>query len=383
MARAAVERLGPRVVRGLVIGGAGAHLEPGEAPGLEFIEAGHPLPTAESERAGRRALALAASVAGDETFLVFLSGGASSLMAVPAADLTIEDKRETTERLLKAGADIVALNTVRKHMSAIKGGRLAAGVRGRSVTFAISDVVGGDPSHIASGPTVPDSSTAQDALDLLNAHGGVGMYPRAVVKYLRRVVAGEIDDSPKPGDVRLARATSRVIGSGRDAVDGAASEARLRGYDTTVLQTPVVGEARVAARDHLGGVAACAASLRRPACIISAGETTVRVVGRGTGGRNQEFALGALSAMTVLGTSAVLASVGTDGVDGPTAAAGAIIDSTSLDRARALGLPSPEWFLADNNAHAFFAATGDLIHTGPTDTNVGDLQVVLLGRERE
>jgi glycerate 2-kinase len=387
MARVAAEQIGSQVRAGLVIGPqpgrlassgsdpVGSGISPGE---FEFIGAGHPLPDAESERAGRKALALAEALGVDETLLVLLSGGASALMAVPADGLTLDDKRRTTERLLRLGANIDELNTVRKHLSAVKGGGLAARTPGRCLTYAISDVVGDDPSVIASGPTVPDPSTHQQALDVLDAHGGLGAYPSAVIGRLEGGAAGRIVETPKPGDARFARSRISVIGSRRDAVEGAAADARHRGYHVLTIETPVVGESRVAAREHVNTVAARAHKLPRPLCVVSAGETTVRVVGRGRGGRNQEFVLAAVPLMRMLAGSAALASVGTDGIDGPTDAAGALADETTLDRARSAGLASPARFLDDNNAHAFFAATGDLIRTGPTDTNVGDLQVMLL-----
>jgi hydroxypyruvate reductase len=373
MARAASRRLGPRIRAGLVVG-----VIPGPVPErFELVVGGHPAPTDASVRAGRRALELAESVAPDETLLVLLSGGASALMAVPAAGLTLDDKRATTSLLLRAGADIYALNTVRKHLSAIKGGWLATRARGACHTLVISDVVGDDLSVIASGPTVGDASGFQDALDALRRFEGEDVYPRAVVAYVRRGAGGSEVDTPAPGDPRLARSTTTVIGSRREAMAGALVEAASRGYHVLQLDEAVVGEARTAAAAHLRAVLARAGGVGRPACIVSSGETTVRVVGRGTGGRNQEFALAAAGPLSRLGAPGAVASVGTDGIDGPTDAAGALVDSTTIERAQAAGV-SPGSFLADNNAYAFFARLGDLIHTGPTGTNVGDLQVVLL-----
>lgn len=373
MAMAASRRLGARIRAGLVVS-----VMPGPVPGrFESVVGGHPIPTDASVRAGRRALELAESVAPDETLLVLLSGGASALMAVPATGLTLEDKRATTNRLLRAGADIHALNTVRKHLSAIKGGWLAARTRGACHTLVISDVVGDDLSVIASGPTVGDASRFQDALDVLRRFDGEDVYPPAVVGYLRRGASGAEVDTPVPGDPRLAGTTTMVIGSRRDAMAGALAEAASRGYHVLGLDDAVVGESRTAAVAHFRAILARADGMGRPACIVSSGETTVRVVGRGTGGRNQEFALAVADALCRLGAPGALASVGTDGIDGPTDAAGALADSTTIERARAAGL-SPGSFLADNNAYAFFAQLGDLIHTGPTGTNVGDLQVALL-----
>ena len=373
---ATVARLyGSRIREGLVVGAA---LAP-TVPMFETIPGSHPVPGEESERAGRRALALAASLAPGETLLVLLSGGASAMMAVPADGISLDDKRRTTERLLKAGADIHALNTVRKHLSGIKGGWLAARAAGPSRTFAISDVVGDDLSVIASGPTVADSSTFEDALTALGRFGALADYPASVVGRLRAGQRGAVPETPKPGDARLAHAAATVIGDRRDAMEGAAAEARTRGYHVICLDEPVIGEARTASVSHLRRGLASAVGVGWPLCLVSSGETTVHVTGHGKGGRNQEFALAAAESLESLGVPAVVASVGTDGVDGPTDAAGAVADSTTLARARAAGIGGPAAFLADNNAYAFFAALGDLIQTGPTDTNVGDVQVVLVG----
>ena len=375
MASAVALILGSRIRAGLVIGASPA--EP--PPPFLSMPGSHPVPSVASEHAGRRALAFAESVADDETLLVLLSGGASALMAVPAEGVTLDDKQRTTERLLKAGADIHALNTVRKHISAIKGGWLAARASGPSRTFAISDVVGDDLSVIASGPTVPDSSTFEDALGVLRQFGGLSVYPASVVLRLTAGGRGVLPETPKPGDRQLDRSSAIVIGGRGDAMSGAIRHAEARGYHVLRIDDPVVGEARTASVAHVGAVMVRAASVRRAVCVVSSGETTVRVTGHGKGGRNQEFALAAAQWLASLDRPAVVASVGTDGIDGPTDAAGALVDSTTLARAEAAGIGAPGRFLADNNAYAFFGALGDLIHTGPTDTNVGDLQVMLLG----
>jgi glycerate 2-kinase len=377
MAAAAARILGPRIRGGLVISPQGVTMSAASAT-FQSIAGGHPTPTAESERAGREALALARSTAADGMLLVLLSGGASAMMAVPAAGVSLDDKRETTARLLRGGADIRALNTVRKHISAIKGGQLAAAVRGESRTLAISDVVDDDLSVIASGPTVPDASTFEDALAVLGRFGGTAEYPASVVARLTAGTRGEVSETPKPGDQRLSRAGASVIGGRRHAMEGAAAAAASRGYTILRVDDAVVGEARTAALAHLRDVRARAGGIARPACIVSSGETTVRVTGPGKGGRNQEFALAAADALASMAAPAALGSAGTDGVDGPTDAAGAIADATTLDRARAAGLREPAHYLQENDAYAFFAALGDLIFTGPTGTNVGDLQVILL-----
>jgi hydroxypyruvate reductase len=344
-----------------------------------WCDAGHPLPDAGSLQGARRALAIAANAGDDDVLVVLLSGGGSALMAMPAPGISLEAKQQAAKTLMAQGADIYELNTVRKHLSGIKGGRLAAASRGQVLTLAVSDVVGDDLSVIASGPTVPDESTFADALRLLSARGGVELYPREVVSHIQRGVAGEIPESPKRGDSRLARAVAHVIGPQRGAIDGARRAAEALGYHVHVVQEPVTGEARVSARAHLAMIAESLSSLPRPLCVISSGETTVTVVGRGKGGRNQEFALAMTPLLETVGTDVVATSIGTDGIDGPTDAAGAVVDPTTLPRAEAHGLAQPQTFLDNNNAYEFFDRLGDLIHTGPTNTNVGDLQIILIG----
>ena len=360
----------------LGIGPAGS---PSPPAGAEWHTGGHPLPAAGSVDGARRAIDLAGRVRADELLLVLLSGGGSALMSLPADGVTLEEKQQTVRRLLEAGADIHELNTVRKHLSAIKGGLLAAACAGRTLTLAVSDVVGDDLSVIASGPTVADPSSFADALAVLARRGGEGAFPPPVVRRLRAGAAGELPETPVAGDARLARATAAVIGPQRGAVDGARQAAAARGYSVHVVDEPVTGEARDAAVAHVARAAQAVAGLSRPACVIAAGETTVTVTGKGKGGRNQEFTFAAARALHPLGQAAVVASVGTDGIDGPTDAAGAIGDSTTFARAQAAGIQDPESYLRDNNTYAFFDRIGDLIKTGPTRTNVGDIQIVLIG----
>jgi glycerate 2-kinase len=377
MAAAAAQALGPRLDAGLAI----VPVVDREIRGIDIVTGGHPVPTAASEAAGRRALALATSMAADQQLLVLLSGGASALMAVPVAPITLEDKQRTTEQLLREGADIYALNTVRKHLSAIKGGKLAAAAPAACRTLVISDVVGEDLSVIGSGPTIRDESTFREAYDALRRFGGLEAYPARVSAHLKRGMDGDLVEAvtPEPGP---ARNDAAIIGSRKTAMTGAAEEARRRGFHAIVIDAPVVGEAREAADSYARDIRARAAAPGRPLCIISSGETTVHVKGPGTGGRNQELAL-ALAGMPGLSAALppdqvwALASVGTDGIDGPTDAAGAVLDATTAGRAERANL-APREFLNDNNAYAFFSALGDLIHTGPTGTNVGDVQIFLL-----
>jgi glycerate 2-kinase len=375
MAAALARALPEPPCAGLVVG---THCPAPLPPGIEWYRGGHPVPDDASVRAGVRALEIAAQSDADDRLLVLLSGGASALLALPAPGLTLADKCAVSRTLLAAGAEIHALNTVRKHLSRIKGGWLAASAQGPTLTLAISDVVGNDLSVIGSGPTVPDPSRFADALGIIDRFGGRSAYPAAAVRWLEEGSLGRRPETPKPGDPRLARSVARVIGSLRDALEGGRRAAEALGYCVTTIEGPVVGDARLAAPSFVSAAAQSARGLRRPVCILAGGETTVRVTGRGRGGRNQEFALASARHLAEVGPAVVLASMGTDGVDGPTDAAGAIVDSSTLARAKAAGLAEPEQYLADNDSHAYFHALGDLILTGPTDTNVGDIQAVLI-----
>jgi hydroxypyruvate reductase len=337
-------------------------------------EAGHPLPTSGSVAAARRALDVARAADRDAVLVVLISGGASAMMALPVDGVTLEDKQQTVRLLLLGGADIHQLNTVRKHLSAIKGGQLAAASRARVVTLAVSDVIGDDLSMIASGPTVPDATTFRAALQVLDDHGGRAGYPRSVVQHLERGEASLVPETPKPGDSRLAHSSARVIGNRLTAVEGARTAAEGLGYDVHVIDEPIVGEARRAAPGFVQKAGRFTGGRRT--CVLAAGETTVTVTGFGRGGRNQELALAMVPHLDVLGEHVIAASVGTDGIDGPTDAAGALVDSTTAARAGAAGLvPTP--YLENNDSYVFFDALGDLIRTGPTGTNVGDLQIIL------
>lgn len=407
MAAAASRVFGPRIVEGLIVSPGQTRVRPGSdrgqtgarpgsdrgqtgvEPGSDWghtrddaasrvisVVGGHPLPTPESERAGRRALALAESVQPGERLLCLLSGGASALMAVPAAGISLEDKKETTSRLLRGGADITALNCVRKHLSDIKGGGLALRSAAGCHTLAISDVVGDDPAVIGSGPGVPDGSSFADAIEALRRFGGLDVYPRPVVERLRAGARGELPETLDPSDARASRATASVIGNRVNAMEAACAAAHRLGYHVLRLDRPVVGEAREAAHELLWDIVMAVGPFDVPVCVVSSGETTVHVTGPGKGGRNQELALAAAGTLVAFASTAALASVGTDGIDGPTDAAGAIVDDGTLERARRSGL-DPAASLAANDSYRLFEALGDLFVTGPTGTNVGDLQVFL------
>lgn len=354
----------------------GTHIHPDLSTAVEWIESGHPFPDARSEAAGERALALAQRVHSGDVLVILLSGGASALMAAPLDGISLADKIETTKLMMASGADIHALNTVRRHLSKVKGGRLAAACIGTTLTLAISDVVGDDLNAIGSGPGVPDATTWADAAAALERFGGAA-HLSEVRHLIARGVAGAIADTPKPGDASLKRSQAMVIGSRIDAMDGARHAAAARGYHAIVDAEPVTGEAREMAPRWFARVQELARGLPRPACVISSGETTVRVTGRGRGGRNLEFALalaGSMDAPTVM----AMASVGTDGIDGSSGVAGGVVDSTTLQRASALNLEAPGHYLAANDSLSFFDPLDDVVRLGRTDTNVGDLQVMLI-----
>jgi glycerate-2-kinase len=343
-------------------------------PGLPSVIArgSHPLPDDASVEAGEAALALASDArrSGGEIVLL-LSGGASAMLAAPAAGVTLELKRDITRRLLAAGAPIQALNAVRKHLSRLKGGRLAHGVR--CTTFAISDVVDDDPASIGSGPAVADPTTVGDARRVLEQFGVAAALPVSLVAIER---AGE---TPKPGDLALAGSRFVLIGSRRTAMDGVAAAALARGHATILFDEPVTGDAAAAGAAFADRAVAAARRIGGRAVVIASGETTVRVRGNGAGGRNQEFAIGAAQALARASARAAVASFGTDGIDGNSPAAGAIVDATTITRARAAGLPEIAEVLAANDSHPFLAALGDAIITGPTGTNVGDVFIALVG----
>ena len=330
----------------------------------------HPLPDEASVHAGEAALALAAEAraAGGE-LVVLLSGGASAMLAAPAEGVTLALKREITRRLLSAGTPIHDLNAVRKHLSRIKGGRLAACVR--CTTFALSDVVDDDPGAIGSGPTVGDVTTLDDARRVLERAGIAREIPEALEALAR---AGE---TPKPGDASLSDSRFVLIGGRRTAMDGVVDAALARELATITFDEPITGDAATAGRAFAARAVAAARRIGGAVVVIASGETTVKVSGAGIGGRNQEFAIGA--ALEIAGMDGVtIAAAGTDGIDGNSHAAGAIVDGQTTARAAALGL-DPRETLARNGATGFFEPLEALIVTGPTGTNVGDVFLAMIG----
>jgi hydroxypyruvate reductase len=339
-----------------------------------MIEAGHPVPDEAGIAAAARTLALADAASGDDLVLVLLSGGASANWVAPAAGVSFEDKRTLTRALLASGATIGEINTVRKHLSRIKGGRLAErAAPAHLVALAISDVPGDDPSVIGSGPTVPDVTTLADARAVLAQRNIVA--PASIAAALNDPAS----ESPKPGDAAFARSDFRIVARPADALQAAAEAARATGIEPVLLGADLEGEAREVAADHARRGLALARDGRR-AVLLSGGELTVTIKGRGRGGPNQESALAL--AVTLNGAKGISAlAADTDGTDGgagsPDDPAGAFADETTLARARALGL-DPARFLADNDSGAFFERLGDLLQTGPTRTNVNDFRAVLV-----
>lgn len=378
MALAVEEILAQDIDAGLVIAPHGANLS--SLPRhIKVATAGHPHPDPAGVIASRKIIELAHAADQKTLILLLISGGGSALFTAPADEITLEEKMETCRLLMEAGADIDALNTVRKHLSKVKGGKLAALAHpARLFALLISDVPGDRPDVIASGPAYPDPTTFGDALAVLRRLGLSGRVPPAVRKRLELGAAGSIRETPKPGDAIFAPVTTVIAARNRDAMEAAARTARQVDMQVHLLEPTLCGEAREAGRR----LAELAVSERRKlapgqrACLIGGGETTVRVLGKGRGGRNQELALA--FAMAIEGEPGItFLSGGTDGIDGPTDAAGGVVDGNTVALARKAGL-DPAAYLAENDVYTLLDMCGGLLKTGPTGTNVMDLQIAVL-----
>ncbi len=377
MAVPVLEEVGEAVVEGAVTVKYGHGLPLDK---VHVLEAGHPLPDEAGVRGAEAILALARASGPEDLLIVLVSGGGSALSPAPLGGLSLSEKQEVTRLLLECGAPIQEINAVRKHLSRIKGGGLArAAYPARVLALLLSDVIGDDPSTIASGPTAPDPTTFADALEILRRRGIRERIPPRALEVLEAGAAGRIPETPKPGDPVFEGVRNLVVGSNALALAAAEARARALGYHTLVLSSFVEGETREVARVHAAvarEILAWGRPVPRPACILSGGETTVTLRGGGKGGRNQEFVLAAALDIRGLPGTLVL-SAGTDGTDGPTDAAGAVADGTTVERGWALGLDA--WaHLEANDAYPFFRALGDLLWTGPTRTNVMDLRVLLV-----
>ncbi len=375
------EVLGKHLAGGLVVTKYGHGLP---LKKIEVVEAGHPLPDANGVDAGLRMISLIKSRIrpGDLVLCVF-SGGGSALLVAPAAGISLGDKLACTRLLLDSGATIHEINAIRKHLSSLKGGGLARLLsQATTVSLIISDVVGDDLDTIASGPLVPDSSTYGDCLELLHRLEIARDLPPAVLDRLEAGAAGRIPETPKAGDTVFRKGANFIIAGNSHACGAAAREARRLGYKVLVLTSQLEGETREAAHFHMSIVEETVLRgrpLRRPACLISGGETTVKVTGSGLGGRNQEFALHCVRRLARLPAPCLVASVGPDGTDGPTDAAGAIADNTTLSRSLKFGARFLQDSIDKNDSYNFFRHLNDLIVTGPTRTNVADLHLILIG----
>jgi glycerate 2-kinase len=374
MAQAAERVLGRRITAGLI------NVKDGHVARLrriELNECGHPMPDARGVAGAERIAQMAAQAGKDDLVVCLISGGGSALLPLPAEGITLEEKQATTRLLLACGADIHEINAIRKHISRIKGGQLARLAAPATVeALLLSDVIGDNLDVIGSGPTAPDVSTFAVAGGVLDKYAIRSQVPAAVRERIERGERGEIAETPKPADPVFRRVRNTVVGGNRLALAAAARRARELGYRTLVLSSEIEGETREIARMHAAiarEIVRSGQPVKPPACIITGGETTVTLKGEGLGGRNQEFVLAAAVDIAGLDNVAIF-SAGTDGTDGPTDAAGALADGRTFSRN-----PDARRFLAQNDSYHYFQSLGDLVITGPTNTNVADVRLVLVG----
>jgi len=347
---------------------------------IEVVEAGHPLPDENGVEGTRKIIHLLKEAGERDLVFSLISGGGSALLPQPAGAITLEEKQAMTLSLLECGASIDEINALRKHISASKGGQMArAAYPATTINLMLSDVVGDRMDVIASGPFVPDTSTFETVSEILDKYG-LSDTPPGVEAYLRAGVAGEGVETPKQGDKAFDRVFNYIVGSNILALEAAKTKAESLGYETLILSSMVEGETRVVAGVHTAiarEILKTGHPLSPPACVISGGETTVTIQGSGVGGRNQEFCLAAAMDLGDVAPRLVILSGGTDGNDGPTEAAGGIVDPLTLERAREAELRAQD-FLKENNSYVFLKKTGDLLITGPTNTNVMDVRLVLV-----
>ena len=375
MAHAIEPILGRRLAGGVVITKYGHTVR---TKRIRVVEAGHPVPDRAGLAATRGMLSLASSLTREDLLVVLLSGGASSLMPAPVPTVTLADKQHMTRLLLRCGAGIRDINSVRKHLSNLKGGRLAASTHATILTLILSDVIGDDVSAIASGPTAPDPSTYRDAIDCLRQYRLWTSVSRPIRVHLRRGIEGQLTETPKSGARLFERVHHEIIGNNQTALDALISSTRSVGL-RTVLLPPLMEEARVSGA-YVGSLAHSILTkqepIPRPCCLVAGGETTVNVRGAGRGGRAQEFAVAAAKAVAGL-PDVYVAGVGTDGTDGPTDVAGALVDGHTWQRARRLGIDLNA-ALKQNDTYRALKRLGSHIITGPTGTNVNDLYLLFV-----
>jgi hydroxypyruvate reductase len=377
MASAMEQIFGDRITQGIITAKYG-HTLPLKKTAV--IEAGHPIPDQKGYEGAKKIQNLLKASGPGDLVIFLLSGGGSALLPLPVEGITLEEKQQVTQLLLDCGADIGEINTIRKHISRMKGGWLARWAYPSTVIgFILSDVVGDPLDVIGSGPTVPDPSTYEETYEILKKFDLIQRVAPSIQKHLFMGREGKVEETPKPGEPVFEKVHNMIIGSNILALRSAEREASSLGLHTVILSSSIVGDTREAARFHSAiakEVLSSGHPLPGPACIISGGETTVTIKGNGLGGRNQEFALAA--ALEIQGfEKIVLLSGGTDGTDGPTDAAGAIADHRTVERGRAMGL-NPKAHLENNDAYPFFQRLGDLLITGPTHTNVMDVRIILV-----
>lgn len=375
MAQAIERVLGAYLDGGLIVVKTG-HALPTKR--LSVIEAGHPVPDRAGRKAAEQLRARAAELGPRDLLIVLLSGGASSLIPAPVDGVSLADKQTLTQLLLRSGATIREINVVRKHLSTIKGGRLAEATRARIVTMILSDVIGDELTAIGSGPTAPDPSSYRDAMAILKERRIWTKVPASIRRHLRHGERGDVSETPKPGAARFRRVQHEIIGNNEMACVAAARAAQRAGLRTVLITTPIIGEASTAGRTFASLTDRLSSGqdrIRRPYCVVAGGETTVHVTGRGLGGRAQEFATAAAGALTGLRKTWV-AAIGTDGTDGPTDVAGAVVSGTTREEA-ARNRVDLAHALSRHDTYPALHALKSHIVTGPTGTNVNDLYLLL------
>lgn len=374
MALTLSEILGDRITKGVIV-----DTKCREIPKIECVTGTHPIPGEGGMEGARKIIELLKETGENDLVICLISGGGSALLPLPAPPITLEEKKKVTDLLLRCGANINEINSVRKHISLIKGGQLArAAYPSTVISLIISDVIGDPLDVIASGPTAPDESTFRDAIEVFRKYGIWDEVPESVRERLEKGARGEIPETPKKGDAVFEKVNNVILSNNLEALLGAAEKAKELGMNVLILSSMIEGESREVGIAHAGILREVVKSdipVKKPAVIISGGETTVTVRGSGKGGRATEFVLGAIRKIANLENVAMLC-MGTDGIDGPTDAAGAIADGKSLERAERKNLGVEE-YLRENNSYEFFRELGDLIFTGPTGTNVSDIRVMV------
>ncbi len=347
----------------------------------EVIEAGHPLPDKNGLKGVKKIVGLLNSLGKDDLVFSLISGGGSALLPFPAGNITLKEKQALTQYLLDCGASIDEINIIRKHISLSKGGQMAkAAFPAKVVNLMLSDVVGDRMDIIASGPFVPDPSTFCDAWDILKKYDLLGKLPKSILEHIKEGMDGKVSETPKPWDKVFDRVINRIVASNMIALRACEKKAKDLGYNTLVLSSMIEGETRDVARVHCAiakEVAKTGNPVKAPACLISGGETTVTIRGKGLGGRNQEFCLASAIDISGMQADVVMLSGGTDGNDGPTDAAGGVVDPMTVERGKDKGMDA-KIYLSNNDSYYFLKETGDLLVTGPTRTNVMDIHIILI-----